>query len=60
MIAKITLTLEQDEQRGTNEAMRETIDRLAMIEIMPIMKVVVTLECEEVAAVLTARSCAMT
>ena len=50
MIAKINLTLEQDEQRGTNEAMQEAIDLLAMIETMPIMKVVVTIECEEIAA----------
>lgn len=50
MLAKITLTLEQDEQRGTNAAMEETIQLLGAIEGLPIMKVVVTLECEEVIA----------
>lgn len=50
MIAKITLTLEQDEQRGTNEAMEETIDLLATLDTLPITKLVLTLECEEMIA----------
>ena len=50
MLAKITLTLEQDEQHGTNAAMEETIQLLGAIEGLPTMKVVVTLECEEVIA----------
>lgn len=49
-IAKITLTLEQDEQQGTNAAMEETIQRLAELTGMPIDKLVLTLECEEVIA----------
>lgn len=50
MSAKITLTLEQDEQRGTNAAMEETIKLLATLEALPMTKVVVTLECEEMIA----------
>lgn len=50
MIAKITLTLEQDEQRGTNAAMEETIKLLGDIEGLPTMKVVLTLECEDIIA----------
>lgn len=50
MIAKIVLTLEQDEERGTNEAMEETVQILATLDIMPMMKLVLTLECEEVSA----------
>lgn len=48
--AKIVLTLEQDEERGTNEAMEETVQILATLDIMPLMKLVLTLECEEVSA----------
>lgn len=50
MSAKITLTLEQDEQRGTNAAMEDTIKLLATLESLPMTKVVVTLECEEMIA----------
>lgn len=50
MIAKIVLTLEQDEERGTNEAMEETVQILATLDVMPMMKLVLTLECEEVVA----------
>ena len=50
MIAKITLTLEQDEDRGTNAAMEETIKLLSEIEGLPTMKVVLTLECEDIIA----------
>lgn len=50
MIAKIKLTLEQDEQRGTNEGMQETIELLAALDTLPIQQIVVTLECEEVIA----------
>lgn len=50
MVAKITLTLEQDEQRGTNAAMEETIKLLGGLEAMPAMKLVLTIECEEMIA----------
>lgn len=50
MSAKINLTLEQDEQRGTNAAMEDTIKLLATLESLPMTKVVVTLECEEMIA----------
>ena len=50
MIAKITLTLEQDEDRGTNAAMEETIKLLSEIEGLPTQKVVITLECEDIIA----------
>lgn len=50
MLAKINLTLEQDEQRGTNAAMEDTIKLLATLEGMPITKLVLTLECEEMIA----------
>ncbi len=50
MIAKITLTLEQDEQRGTNAAMEEAITLLSMIGGLPVQKVVVTMECAEMLA----------
>lgn len=50
MISKIVLTLEQDEERGTNEAMEETIQMLSDLDALPMMKFVVTLECEEVSA----------
>lgn len=50
MISKIVLTLEQDEERGTNEAMEETVAILATLDVMPMMKLVLTLECEEIAA----------
>jgi len=50
MQAKITLTLEQDEQRGTNAAMEETVKMLAELDALPTMKVVLTLECEEMIA----------
>lgn len=50
MLSKIVLTLEQDEERGTNEAMEETVAILATLDVMPMMKLVLTLECEEVSA----------
>lgn len=50
MISKITLTLEQDEQMGTNAAMEETIKLLGGLDAMPAMKLVLTLECEDVIA----------
>jgi hypothetical protein len=50
MIAKINLTLEQDEQRGTNAAMEDAIKLLGTLDAMPIVKVVLTLECEEMIA----------
>ena len=50
MPTKIALTLEQDEQRGTNAAMEDTIKLLATLESLPMTKVVVTLECEEMIA----------
>lgn len=50
MLAKVVLTLEQDEERGTNEAMEETVAILAKLDVMPIEKLVLTLECEEVSA----------
>lgn len=50
MSAKINLTLEQDEQRGTNAAMEDTIKLLATLDGLPMTKVVVTLECEEMIA----------
>lgn len=50
MLAKINLTLEQDEQRGTNAAMEDTIKLLATLEALPMTKVVITLECEEMIA----------
>lgn len=50
MLAKIVLTLEQDEERGTNEAMEETFAILTTLDVMPMMKLVLTLECEDVAA----------
>lgn len=48
--AKITLTLEQDEEMGTNAAMEETIALLASLDTMPTMKLVLTLECADIAA----------
>jgi hypothetical protein len=50
MISKIVLTLEQDEQHGTNAAMEETIKLLSEIVDMPMAKLVLTLECEDVIA----------
>jgi hypothetical protein len=50
MLAKIVLTLEQDEQRGTNAAMEETIKLLGTLDNVPTMKFVLTLECEDVIA----------
>lgn len=50
MVSKIVLTLEQDEERGTNEAMEETVAILATLDVMPMMKLVLTLECEEIMA----------
>jgi hypothetical protein len=46
-MAKITLTLEQDEQAGTNEGMAKTIGLLTQLGIQPATKLVLTLECEE-------------
>jgi hypothetical protein len=48
--AKITLTLEQDEETGTNAAMEDTIKLLGTIETLPAMKLVLTLECADVIA----------
>lgn len=48
--AKITLTLEQDEEMGTNAAMEDAIGLLAALDTMPAMKLVLTLECAEVIA----------
>lgn len=47
MLAKITVTLEQDDQMGTNAAMDETVKLLAELDAMPMMKLVLSLECEE-------------
>ena len=49
-LAKITLTLEQDDELGTNAAMEETIKLLAGLDTMPTMKLALTLECMDVAA----------
>ena len=45
--AKITLTIEQDEEGGTNEGMTRTIGLLTQLGITPARKLVLTLECEE-------------
>ena len=45
--AKITVTLEQDDEGGTNEGMARTIGLLAQLGIQPTQKLVLTLECEE-------------
>lgn len=46
-IAKITLTLEQDSENGTNEAMARTIGLLGQLGITPAQKLVLTIECDE-------------
>lgn len=46
-LAKITLTLEQDDQAGTDEGMARTIALLAQLGITPAQKLVLTIECEE-------------
>lgn len=46
-IAKITLTLEQDDEAGTDEGMAQTIALLSSIGIVPATKLVLSLECEE-------------
>jgi hypothetical protein len=45
--AKITITLEQDDEAGTDEGMAQTIALLASLGITPATKLVLTLECEE-------------
>jgi len=45
--AKITLTIEQDDEGGTNEGMARTIGLLTTLGIQPTQKLVLTLECEE-------------
>jgi hypothetical protein len=49
-VAKITLTLEQDDEMGTNAAMEETIALLGALDALPTMKLVLTLECEDIIA----------
>ena len=45
--AKITLTLEQDEENGTNEGMVKTIALLGTLATTPAQKIVLTIACEE-------------
>lgn len=46
MTTKIQLTLTQDDENGSDVAMAETIGLLTALGIMPVGKVVVTVECE--------------
>lgn len=46
-LAKITLTLEQDDQHGTDDGMAETIALLASLGVTPASKLTIVLECEE-------------
>jgi hypothetical protein len=46
MTAKITLTLEQDDEYGTDEAMAQTIALLTGGSVLPIGKLVITIACE--------------
>lgn len=45
--SKLTLTLEQDDEAGTDEGMARTIGLLSELGITPATKLVLTLECEE-------------
>lgn len=45
--SKLTLTLEQDDEVGTDEGMVRTIGLLSELGITPATKLVLTLECEE-------------
>lgn len=46
MTTKITLTLTQDDNTGSDAAMAETIGLLTAIGVVPTQKVVLTVECE--------------
>lgn len=46
MTAKITLTLEQNDDHGTDEAMAQTLALLTGGAILPIGKIAITIECE--------------
>ena len=46
MSAKITLTLEQDDDHGTDEAMARTVALLSGGAVLPIGKIVISVECE--------------
>lgn len=47
MATKITLTLSQDENQGTDEAMAETVALLASLGVVPLAKVTLALECSD-------------
>jgi len=46
MTTKIQLTLTQDDENGSDEAMAQTIALLQQIGVVPLAKVVLTIECE--------------
>lgn len=46
-LAKITLTLEQDDSHGTDDGMAETIALLASLGVTPANKLTLVFECEE-------------
>lgn len=46
-LAKITVSIEPDENEGTDEGMAQTLALLASLGVMPTRKVIITLECEE-------------
>lgn len=46
MATKITLTLTQDDENGSDEAMIQSVELLTHVCVMPLTKVVITLECE--------------